>query len=345
MPEKRDRIVETTALRTIRVVAIALGALLGIGTAGYMVLENMSPVDALYMTVITISTVGFGEVIPLSPPGRLFTIVMILGGAGMLAYAFGAGAEYVVSGSLREAFTQRRRVRMLEDVRNHTIVCGYGRMGKQVTDELHREKQPYVVIDASEAAIEDVFAKGGLGLQGNAEDEDVLLKAGIKRAKHLVASVSSDADNVFVTLTARSLNPDIYIVARANFEESEPKLLRAGASRVVLPYVITGRRVVSNLLRPYVSDFLEGVMHSDDQELVLEQVILPESSPLAGKTMAEANIRGATGVTVLAASMPEQPVVTSPHAAYRLEAGVRMVLMGTRDQLDKFNELAAIAEA
>nr|WP_255604396.1 potassium channel protein [Oscillochloris sp. ZM17-4] len=313
-----------------------------VGTAGYALIEGMSWIDALYMVVITVSTVGFGEINPLTPAGRLFTIGLIGAGAGLVAFTLSGAAEFILSGEWQEYLDQRRRQHMVEQLSEHTIICGYGRIGRHVADELHAQGLPFVVLDMNEAKVEHVRHKGYLALRGNAANEEDLESAGIARAGSLVSTANSDAENVFIVLTARSMRPDMVIVARANFDESEDKLLRAGATRVILPYRICGRRMAALISRPGVADFLDEVMHASGLELLIDQVMLDPGSPLAGQTLGTANLRSRFGVTVLAVGPPGDRVDISPGVQTVLAPGSMLIALGTRVQLQA---LAAIARA
>lgn len=319
---------------------IALLALLIIGTIGYHALEQMTLVDALYMTVITISTVGFGEVQQLESDGRLFTIFLIVCGGGVGAYSISIAAEFFLSGEWQTHLKQRRRLRMLQQLTNHTIVCGYGRIGRHVADELRVEGIPFVVMEMDAEKVESVRQAGFLALHGDASNEADLYAAGIERASSLVAAASSDAENVFIVLTARSMRPDLVIIARANADVSEEKMRRAGASRVILPYRIAGRRMVTLVVRPDVADFLDEVMHTNEIELLVEQVQLAADSVLVGQTFSGANLRSQFGVTVLACRLPGEPLNTQPTARTVLRAHSLLIVLGTRDQLQHLQALA-----
>ncbi|NNJ12287.1 potassium channel protein [Chloroflexales bacterium ZM16-3] len=334
---------ESVQRRAVRRLIFAVGSLsllLLVGTVGYALIEGMSWIDALYMVVITVSTVGFGEISPLTPAGRLFTIGLIGSGAGLVAFTLSGAAEFILSGEWQEYLEQRRRIRMVDQLRNHTIICGYGRIGRHVADELHAQGLPFVVLDLDMARVERVRHRGYLAIQGNAANEEELQAAGIERAGSIVATANSDAENVFIVLTARSMRPDMVIVARANFDESEDKLLRAGATRVILPYRICGRRMAALISRPGVADFLDEVMHASGLELLIDQVMLDAKSPLAGQTLGSANLRSRLGVTVLAVGRPSERVDISPGVNTVLAPGSMLIVLGTRDQLQSLAALA-----
>lgn len=315
--------------------------LLIVGTMGYRLLEQMSLVDALYMAVITVSTVGFGEVQQLTAIGRLFTIFLIVGGGGIAAYSLSVAAEFVLSGDLRTYLEHRRQQRFMQRLTNHTIVCGYGRMGKHVVDELIAQQLPFAIIEPDPEVVERIVQTGYLVIHGDAANEADLFAAGIERARSLVAVASSDADNVFIVLTARSLRPDIVIVARSNSDGSEEKLRRAGANRVILPYRISGRRMVALLVRPDVADFLDEVMHASQLELLVDQIQLAPDSPLVGQTLGEAHLRSRFGITVLAYRQHDTTINTSPSADTVLRAHAKLIVLGNRYQLQALAALAS----
>lgn len=328
------------ASRRLILAVLSLMLLLVIGTVGYHLIEGMSLVDALYMTVITISTVGFGEIKPLSSAGRLFTVGLIGAGAGLAAFTLSGAAEFILSGDWRAYLEQRRRRAMIHHLTAHTIICGYGRVGRHVAAELHTQKIPFVIIDLSMEKAERARHAGYLALQGNAANEMHLREAGIERAGSLVAAVNSDAENVFIVLTARSMRPDMVIVSRANFDESEEKMLRAGATRVIQPYRICGRRMAALIARPGVADFLDAVMHANNLELLIDQVTIAPRSSLVGRTLGEANLRAQLGITVLALQEPGGTIDASPGAGTLLKIGSLLVAMGTPDQLHNLAILA-----
>lgn len=304
-----------------------------VGTSGYHWLEGMTVVDALYMTVITISTVGFGEVRELSAMGRMFTITLILGGGGIVAYTLSVTAEFVMSGEWRNILESRRNSRMLSKLSDHVIVCGFGRVGRRVSNELTQEGVSFIVVDINSERVEHARELGYVAVVGNAANETMLNEAGIKDARALIACVNSDAENVFIILTARSLNPSLQIIARANYEDSEPKMIRAGANRTIVPYDISGKRMVTMLMRPNVADFLDEVAHVGGMELLLEQIHVSPESPFAGKTLLEMNVRSTMGITVLACRHTDGRFETHPGPETMIEPDGILLVLGTRDQL------------
>lgn len=312
---------------------ISFLALVLIGTSGYHWLEGLSLVDSLYMTVITISTVGFGEVRQLSATGRIFTIGLILGGGGIAAYSVSVTAEFFMSGEWRKYLETRRRSRMLTNLKDHVIICGFGRVGRRVADELTQEGIPFIVVDVNPERAKSAEAHGYMTMLGNAAKDHVLNDAGIRTARSLVAAVNSDAENLFIVLTARGLNPRMLIIARVNYEDSEPKLIRAGANRTIVPYDISGRRIATMLVRPSVADFLDEVARVGGMELLIDQIEIKSDSPLAGKTISEMNIRNNHGVTVLACRHPDGIFEIHPSSDALIESNSLLIVLGTREQL------------
>lgn len=292
------------------------------------------------MTVTTLATVGYGEIHPLSTPGRIFTIVLILAGGVMAAYALTQLGQLVFSGDWRRHWENRRRTSMLTKIANHIIVCGYGRVGRNVVEELKAEGLPFVVIDLSLEKIARAKETGALAVIGDAAHEEKLKEAGIARARGLVAASKSDAENVFIVLTARSLNHGLSIVARADVEESEPKLIRAEANHVIPPYHIAGRRLVTMLVRPDVADFLDEVSHASGMELLLEQIQIAQGSAIVGQTLAEAQTQHHFDLTVLACKTSNGKWSCRPLGAMVIEEHSQLIALGTKLQLQHLASLA-----
>lgn len=332
--------VQKTALRPILTSLAVLTALVIVGTAGYRLIEGMTILDALFMTVITLSTVGFEEVKHLSPEGQIFTMGLIVGGAGLVAFTLSTIANFMLSGEWRAHFEYKRRVRMLSKLTDHVIICGYGRVGRYVSRELMAEGVPFVIIDKDAEKIDMIREEGFLVIKGNAASEALLYEAGIERAKGVVVAASTDAENVFIVLTVRSIRPNVLIVSRANFEESESKLLKAGASRVLLPYRIAGRRMVTMLVRPDIDDFLDEVADVSGVELLLEKVNVAADSELVGKTLGEVQLHERTGVTVLALKTPNGELSRILDSAALLRPNMQLIALGTREQLQMLIRMA-----
>jgi voltage-gated potassium channel len=318
-------------LRFLRVI-YALLFIIAIGVIGYMIIERWSFVDALYMTVITISTVGYGEVHVLSAVGKAFSIVLIVAGVGVVMYTATMIVQYLIEGRF---FNTRRRRRMQEKIsklKNHFILCGYGRVGREVAYVFEQEETPFIVIDVNDEAVSKANNDGYLYLQGNATSDEIIKEAGIDRAKGLIATMGSDADNIYVTLSAREMRPDIFIIARAFAEESESKLKRAGANRTILPQRLGGRRMAMLAIRPLVVDFIESAVQSRGREFVLENIKVGPSSPIVDITVKEA--LGCCGaLAILLVKKKDGNLVPNPPDETLLEFEDELVIIGTREQL------------
>lgn len=321
----------------------ALFAIASIGTLGYMVIEGWSLTESFYMTVITLSTVGFSEVRELSSTGRLFTTGLIVAGVAAVAYVFSAFGQYVISGELTGTIRSRRMQQRIDALNKHYLICGYGRVGQQVARDLQNKGQQCVIIERHESELADADPDL-LRVIGAADDDEVLKRAGIDRAAGLVAATGDDPTNLYVTLSAHTLNPQAVIVARANDPAAEPKLLRAGASHVISPYTISGRRIATQLLYPSLTDFLDVVMHSGTLELWLEECIVWAGSDLHNKTVAEASVRSRYGANVLAVRRARAGggIVTNPPADLRFEPGDVLIALGTREQLAALNRAGEV---
>ena len=319
-------------LRRFLQIIFALVIVIAIGVIGYRLIEGWSLLDSLFMTVTTISTVGYREVHPLSTGGTVFTIVLIIGGVGVLFYTVTTVVQYIVEGNLANILGRRRMKEKIAKLKGHIIVCGYGRVGREVARVFQEEKSPFVVIDYDKEAIAKAAEDGYLHLAGNATNDDILKEAGILHARGLVAATGSDADNVFIALSARELRPDLFITARAGAPESEAKLKRAGADRTIYPHVLGGRRLAMLALRPLVVDFIDTALESRGQELVLENIGVGPGSPVAGKTVREGRSCCA-GAVILAVKKKGGALLTSLSDDTQLDLGDELVVVGNREQL------------
>lgn len=324
--------------RQILKIVLILLSIITFGVSGFLIIEGWPFLDALYMTVITVSTVGYREIHPLSRAGEMFVIALIILGVGAFLFIISSIAEFVVAGHFVGALGRRKMKKAIEALDKHYIICGFGRVGHQVAIELAREHTPFVVIDNNPASIERCVASGYLYVSGDASNDAVLSDAGIDRARGLVAAMDSDADNVYVTLSAKSLRKDLFVVARTNLEGSEHKLRTAGADGVISPYSIGGRRLASLLLRPTVVEFLDVVMHSAEIELLMEEVAVHSRSPFVGATMAEARNKCTAGINILAIKKKKR-MIASPSPDTIIDSGDYLVALGTRKQLKEFEGL------
>ncbi|MCB0130324.1 MAG: NAD-binding protein [Caldilineaceae bacterium] len=318
---------------TVLAVIILLLVLLLGGTIGYVLIEGWPWRTALFMTVITISTVGYGEEIPLSTRGEYFTMALIVLGVGSAAYTFTTFTDYIIAGELRGAWRRQRMKREIEKLTDHYIICGFGRVGQQVVDGLRDSGFDVVVID-SDPVVADALETGEIDfLLGSAADDEILIEAGITRARGLASCLPHDANNVFVVLSARALNPDLTIIARSNLVESAAKLRIAGADQIINPYLITGRRMAAQLVHPTLVEFLDVVMQRGELELRIEDMIIAAGSPMDGKTLAECHVRSETGANVLAVREVSGTIHTNIGPDYLLRAGDTLVSLGTPEQL------------
>lgn len=320
-------------MRRVRIAALSLLGVLVAGTLGYMLIERWSLLDSVYMTVITVATVGFREVHVLSDAGQWFTIALIFAGVGGIAYSIGTIAEFMVEGPLIELLEGRRMTKRIGELSGHYVVVGMGRVGSVVCETLEDKGVPFVVVDHCEECVALAEEHGWLYLQGDATNEEVLEAAGVTRAKGLVTALDTDADNLFVSLTARGMNPGLYIVARSSSVASESKILRAGADRVITPNVIGGRRMATSLLDPLVADYLDIVTHTDELEYRLEAMSIGRNSQVVGLPIHDAHVRDMTGAFILAITNGES-MDSNPSPGRVLCAGDQIVALGTRSQLD-----------
>jgi voltage-gated potassium channel len=326
------------AWRRLRFGLAALVGIIVAGTVGYAAL-GFPWLDALYQTVTTVTTVGFREVQPLSAGGQAFTIVLILVGVGTALFTFTQVLEVVVEGHVQEVLGRRRMEREIARMAGHVIVCGFGRVGRNLAQYVSSAGEDVVVIDHD--PVRAAAAEGAAHVvQGDATTDEVLKEAGIERARVLVTTLTTDAANLFVTLTARSLRAELFIVARARVESSEAKLAQAGADRVVNPQGIGGARMAAFVLQPHVAEFLDVVMHDGSLEFRLEEVPLPTGSPLAGHSLRDAHIRDSTGALILALRDSRGAFTTNPPPETVLEAGQILIAIGTEGQLKALADAA-----
>jgi voltage-gated potassium channel len=325
VPEWRRLTLALTALVTVMVA----------GTIGYIVL-GFDPLDALYQTVTTVTTVGFREVEPLSSAGKVFTIVLIVFGVGTALYTLSVVIEALIEGQLPEVFGRRRMERRISGMSDHVVVCGWGRVGKAIARDLVAMGGNAVVIDSDASRLEDVPHPS---VVGDATDDTVLERAGVRRARAVVAALQTDAGNLFVTLSARALRPELFIVARVRVEENEEKLLRAGADRVVNPQSIGGARMAAFVLQPHVTEFLDVVMHERGIEFRLEEIPIDDGSPVDGASIRDAHVRDRTGALVLALRDADGSFATNPPPETVIKAGQVMIAIGTPGDLQKLEHL------
>jgi voltage-gated potassium channel len=335
--KKADRL---TFLKGPGLAIVLFFAVCVIGIIGYMAIEGWSVLDAFYMTMITVTTVGYREVHTMTRAGEAWTVIVVLSGVATLFYAASTVMALVVEGGLHAHFAQRRFNRMLEELKDHFIICGYGRIGSIIADEFAKQQVPYIVVDRDPQRVQDVLERGGLAVEADASREEVLVRIGIHRARGLIAAVSTDAENVYTVLSARVLRPDLFIIARVESEDAEAKLRRAGADRVISPYHLGGIQMAATALRPAVVDFMRLATSSERLDLSAEQVEIGSDAPFVGKTLRDADLRQEFGVIVVAIKRANGQMQFNPPPDDRLQAGDQLVLLGDATQLKALEDAA-----
>lgn len=320
--------------------ALLLVSVIIIGTLGYYFIEDMSVLDSLYMTTITIFTVGFREVKPLSSTGKFFTIFIICGGVGTAIFAFTKVGEIIYEGGIHKFWRRRRMEKRLKKLKDHYIICGCGRMGQIVCERLEEEKMPYCVIDKNEAVIEKLKTTCDcITITGDASDEEVLLKAGVKNAKALAALLPSDADNLYLVLTVRLLNPSLFILSKALEEEAEKKILQIGANKVISVYKVTGLKLAQGLIRPTLVDFMDLIIRRKEISLLMDEFIVKKHAKIAGHNLRECDVRKRANVIVVAIKKPGEDIVFNPSPDTQIETGDTLLVLGNEKGISEFEHL------
>ncbi|MFN3921581.1 MAG: potassium channel family protein [Caldimicrobium sp.] len=308
------------------------------GTLGYMIIEEAKFLDALFMVVITITTIGYEEYVPLSTKGKIFTIFLALGGAGFFFYILGLFSEVLISKTLENLWGTKME-KKIATLKDHCILCGYGRIGRYIYEFIKNDFL-IVIIEKDSKIVQELKDKKILHIEGDATSEEILTKAGIERAKYLVAVLGEDAENLYVVLTARNLNPQLYILARADNPKVEKKLYQAGANRVLSPYIIGARKMALSILKPNVMDFMEIASPELQMNLQIEEIMVEEGSPLANKTLIESQIRTLTNAIILAIKKNTGEMLFNPRGNEVISAGDILIAIGEKDKLDILSNLA-----
>ena len=304
-----------------------------------MITDGRGVWDAFYMTVLALTTVEAPT--NLSRAGQAFTVVLLLGGVGAALYTFTLLATVVVEGGLPKRLQRRRHERMLETIKDHFIICGYGRIGSIVARQFNRQGVPYIVIERSPERLQAAIEDGALGVEADASREDVLKRVGIARARGLIAAVGTDAENVYAVLSARVMRPDLFIVGRAETDDATQKLKRAGADRVISPYQIGGMQIAQTALRPAVVDFVELATSSENLDLAMEEVTIAESSALASRSILDANLRQRYGVIVVGIQRQDRSMEFNPEPDTAIRVGDKLVVLGRPESLRRLEIEAA----
>jgi voltage-gated potassium channel len=328
-------------LKRILLWALSLLVFMVLGSVGFVWLEGLSFFDALYLTVLSLTTVGFGDIVPVTPAGRAYTMVLVLSGIGLMFYIVTSLARVVVEGEIKSALGKRKLLKHIKKLKDHYIICGFGRIGEIIARQLKERKIPLVIVESNAELLSTLEETGYYFIAGDASKEEVLQEAGIERAKGLVAVVSSDANNVFITLTARSLNPNIFIVARGVEPGSEQKLIRAGADRVESPYELGGRKMAQTILRPNVTTFIELAM-KEDVDLWMEEIVVNPASALVGLALKDSGIRQQMNTIVVSIKRASGEMLFNPSPGTQIFAGDTLIALGMRQSLEALEKMAGV---
>ncbi len=327
-------------LKKVKFSLATLAILIGGGTLGYAAIEDWGVFEALYMTIITLATVGYGEVHRLSHQGQIFTIILIVFGVGTIAYTIGSMIQFMVEGQLQQLLGRKKVQKKISRLQGHHIICGYGRIGRLISREFASKPLPFIVVENDPERCQRLEDDGHLFIQGDATQDEVLERAGIHQAKGLVTAVTSDAANVFIILTARGMNPKLFIMARASEEGAEVKLMRAGANKVVSPYTIGASRMAQAILRPSVVDFIDIATGWKNIELQMEEIPVAPESRLVGKALSQSGLRKELKLIIVGIKHDEQ-MIFNPDANTIIAAGHILIALGESPDIKKLELIAA----
>ncbi len=328
--------------KKLLIASFLLFLIIVLGTVGYVLIEGWGIIDSFYTTVTTISTVGYGDFTPATWQGRLFTVLLVLFGVGTMLYSVSMFAEMMVEDRLKKVLGRGSMENRIERMKNHYIICGFGRMGSLICRELAEEKAPFVVIEKNPDVLQRIEDEGYVYLKGDATDDKSLLRAGIKRAQGVVCVLSSDAENLYVILTSKELNAGIYILSRCEEEVSEHRLLRAGADRVISPYKMGGMRMAMAILKPAMMDFIEITSRRQSLELRMEEMPLSDDSAIIGRSLEAAEIRKSYGLIIVAIKKDSGKMIFNPPAGYVIEKGDRLIALGEDEDVNRFNQVCML---
>ena len=328
-------------LRRLKIIALLVAGTVALGTLGFIFISGYPPFDALYMAVITIAAVGYFEVHPLSTAGRVFNMFLILFGASIMVYSMSAITQTVLETEFGELLGRRRTKKMIDSLKDHFLVCGFGRVGRAAAQELQRTNQPFLVMDRSRDRVDRAMRAGMLAVLADATSDEMLREAGVLRARGLIAALATDADNLFLILSAKALNPKLKVASRVGEEASEIKMRRAGADAVFMPYSMTGYRLAQSILRPHVFEFLDvtGTSAAIGLNVGMDQVEIGAASPMAGKSLQDLQLRRDLGVIVLAIRRANGEMHFNPPAEAIIAAGDTLIVMGGFDSVHKLEQV------
>jgi len=329
--------------KRLKFAVLALLAIFIIGTLGFHFIEGWSLTESLYTTVITLSTVGYGDFYPETDGGRFFTVILVIFGVGTMLYTIGLLTEAMVEGRLKTLMGRGKLEKMIKKLNHHYIICGCGRIGYLICKELSQEKIDFVIIDDNPEIIQKIGEEGFIYYKGDATQDKTLIAAGIKRAKGIVCALPSDAQNLYVILTAKELNPDIYVLSRSEEIESEHRLLRAGADRVISPYILGGTRMAMAISRPAMLDFIEITTRRQSLELRMDEIDICAGSPVIGKSLEESEIRQRYGLIIVAVKKESGQMIFNPLASYVISQGDKLIALGEDDNVTKFAQVCVKA--
>ncbi len=325
--------------KKLKIALLVLVAIIIAGALGFHLLEGWTVFESFYATIVTISTVGYGDFMPKTTWGRLFTVTLIIFGVGTMFYTAGLFAESAIEGRLRMILGRGKLERAISKLHDHYIICGCGRIGFLIARELSEEKVPFVVIDKEPEVIQKIEDEGFVYYKGDATDDKTLIGAGIRRAKGVVCVLPTDAQNLYVILTAKELKADIYVLSRSEEESSESRLARAGADRVMSPYTLGGMRMAMAILRPAMLDFIEITTRRQSLELRMEELAICDGSPIIGKSLEASEIRQKYGLIIVAVKKDSGKMIFNPLANYIIERGDKMIAMGEDEHVTRFSKV------
>ena len=326
----------------LKIALISILILIVIGTAGFYFIEGWNVLESFYTTVMTLTTIGYGDFAPKTRGGMLFTVLLVIFGVGTMLYTVGLVAQTMVEGRLTMLLGRGKMEKTIDKMKNHYIVCGCGRIGYLICRELAAEKVDFVVVDNNPEVIQKIGEEGFVYFRGDAIHDKCLIGAGIKRARGIVCVLPTDAQNLYVILTAKELNPDIWILSRSEEEESEHRLLRAGANRVMSPYTLGGTRMAMAILRPAMLDFIEITTRRQSLELRMDELEICEGSPLVGKSLEESEIRQRYGLIIVAVKKDSGKMIFNPVASYVIQSGDKLIALGEEDNVSKLSQACLV---